>query len=253
VYVFAGLPQIADTLRRAALVWAGRGSALSHRSAGELWQLDGVRAERPEVVVLGTRHPRSAQVTVHRTQVLPPSDIARVSDLRVTNPTRTVIDLASVLDLSALRVAFESARRQRLTTVERVRERLDAVGGPGRKGAARLEVLLAALEGRAPSEFPLEVKVAEIIERSHLPRPVPQLKVRVAGRGYRLDFAWPAQKVALECDGRERHSEDTDFQRDRARWSDLAGDGWRLQYATWHDAMRRPAELVARLERALAA
>jgi very-short-patch-repair endonuclease len=82
---------------------------------------------------------------------------------------------------------------------------------------------------------------------------VTQFGVVVGGRAYRLDFAWPVQRVALECDGRLRHSEDSDFQRDRVRWSALAAAGWRLVFMTWHDANNRPAEVIERLALALAA
>jgi hypothetical protein len=190
---------------------------------------------------------------VHRTLELSRADVTRADGLCLTSPTRTVIDLAGVLDASALRIAFESARRQRLTTVEQVRGRMNEIGGAGRPGAAKLETLLTALDGRAPSEFPLEVKVAQILEQSDLPQPVPQFDVVTGGRTYRLDFAWPVQRVALECDGRQRHSEDSDFERDRVRWSLLAAEGWRIVFVTWREAHQRAAEIVERVRHALAA
>jgi very-short-patch-repair endonuclease len=97
------------------------------------------------------------------------------------------------------------------------------------------------------------VRVAQLLERSKVPPFVPQYRVVVAGKRYRLDFAWPQQRVALECDGRRRHSEDGDFQHDRARWSDLASDGWRIVFVTWDDLQRRMAGVIARLTAALAA
>jgi very-short-patch-repair endonuclease len=100
--------------------------------------------------------------------------------------------------------------------------------------------------GAAPSESPLEVKAARLLRRSRLPRPVQQY---VVGR-YRLDFAWPDQLVALECDGRQRHSEDTDFQHDRTKLSDLAADGWRVLIATSADVNDA---LLEKLGRALTA
>jgi very-short-patch-repair endonuclease len=103
---------------------------------------------------------------------------------------------------------------------------------------------LHAQLGAAPSESPLEVKAARLLRRSLLPRPVQQHEV---GR-YRLDFAWPVQLVALECDGRQRPSEDTDFQHDRTKLTDLAADGWRVLVATRADVNDA---LLEKLERAL--
>ena len=253
VYVHAATRLSTDVMHRAALLWAGPTSVLSHRCAGEAWKLDGISHVQPEILVEGARHPRSKLVISHRTLSFGPSDVRRVDGLRVTSPTRTVIDLASVLDLPTLRIAFESARRRRLTTVDQVRARLDGIGGAGRPGAAQLERLLCALRDREASESPLEVKVAELLDSARLPPPVTQHHVAIGRRVYRLDFAWPSSRVALECDGRQRHVEDSDFQRDRNRWSDLAAVGWRLVFATWRDVRDEPDRIVERVRVALAA
>jgi hypothetical protein len=250
VYVLEGRALTVDVWRRAALLWAGPTSALWRRSAAVVWQLDAVTDTKPEILVAGSTHPRSRFITVHRVPELSACDVRNVDGMRITSPARTVIDLASTLDATSLRIAFESARRRRLTTVEEVRRRVDGLGANGRCGLATLNALLSELAGQAPSEYPLEVRVAEILARTRLPRPVTQHEIVVDGQVYRLDFAWPACKVGLECDGRLRHSEDSDFRRDRRRWSDIATRGWRLLYATWGDT-RAPARLVERLGAAL--
>src|SRR5205823_5257758 len=51
---------------RAALLWAGTEAAAAGRSAGELYRLEGVRADVPEIVVPRKRRARSADVIVHR-------------------------------------------------------------------------------------------------------------------------------------------------------------------------------------------
>jgi hypothetical protein len=201
VYLHAGAVLTVDVWRRAGSLWAGPESVLSHRSAREVWRLDDVADAKPELVIPGDRHPRSPLVRVHRSIQLADEDIRLVDGMRVTSATRTIIDLAHVLDGPALRIAFESGRRKRLTSVQNVRRRLDTVGGAGRPGAARLEALLEQLGTKAPSEFPLEVKVAEILECNQLPPFVTQHDVVAGGCVYRLDFAWPDQKVGLECDG----------------------------------------------------
>lgn len=154
-----------------------------------------------------------------------------------------MLDLASVLDEYALEVAFESARRERLVTITSVERCIERSGGHGRRGTASLRGLLEQLS-EAPSESPLEVRAARLLRRSRLPRPVQQFEVS----RYRLDFAWPDQLVALECDGRRRHSEDADFQHDRTRLTDLATDGWRVLVATRSDLNDA---LIEKLDRAL--
>jgi hypothetical protein len=58
-----------------------------------------------------------------------------------------------------------------------------------------------------------DVKVARLLRATQLPPAARQHWVTVFGRRYRLDFAWPDFRVALECDGRAFH----EFQRDRTR------------------------------------
>jgi hypothetical protein len=48
-------------------------------------------------------------------------------------------------------------------------------------------------------------------------------------QGFFLDFANPAAKVAIECDGAEFH---TDWKRDRERQAILEGQGWRIYRIT---------------------
>jgi very-short-patch-repair endonuclease len=166
--------------------------------------------------------------------------------MRVTSPERTLLDLAGVLDDEALEIAFESARRERLVTIDSTQRCLDRSGTHGRRGTAALRALLLQL-GDQPSESALEVRTARLLRRSPLPPAHQQFDV---GR-YRVDFAWPDRHVALECDGRRRHSEDRDFQHDRTKLTDLACDGWRVLIATSTDVTSRGADLLTKLDRAL--
>jgi very-short-patch-repair endonuclease len=154
--------------------------------------------------------------------------------MRCTNPTRTIIDLAGVLDDEALESAVESARRRKLTTIAAVRDRQGRLGTQGRRGSHRLLRILDALEGTAPPESPLEVMVARRLREGHIPPPVRQHVVVVFGRTNRLDFAWPAIRLALECKGKTYH----DFQRDNERWRHLCAPGWRVLPVTWRDVTR---------------
>lgn len=66
---------------------------------------------------------------------------------------------------------------------------------------------------------------------------IPQYKVFVDGRNYRLDFAFMlyenyrhqkdlVKKVAIECDGHEYHSDKKVFTRDRERYRKLLSKNW---------------------------
>jgi very-short-patch-repair endonuclease len=54
----------------------------------------------------------------------------------------------------------------------------------------------------------------------------PQTKLHVAGRWYRLDLAYEAERVAVEMDGSQYHSSEEQRERDRRRDAALATIGW---------------------------
>ena len=61
-----------------------------------------------------------------------------------------------------------------------------------------------------------------------LPAPVPQLPVLVGDRRYRLDLAYPEQRIAIELDGWAAHRSRRAFDLDRARGNDLELASWTL-------------------------
>ena len=243
VYRHAATPLPDDGARRAALLWAGEGAVLSHRSAATLLRLDGCREERPELIVPARRNPRTPRVIVHRSGPVPRSDLSRRDGLPVTGAVRTILDLAQVLDDEQLELAVESARRVHATQLDAIRARLGDRGGPGHYGSGRLRSILDALDGTAAAESVLEVKVARLLRATTFPAPVRQHPIAVFGRRCRLDFAWPRARVALECDGRAFH----DFQRDRTRWRHLGAAGWRVLPVTWNDVAHRWPDIASEL------
>lgn len=245
---FAATPVTPRLRLRAALLFAGAHGLLARRAAGEWWNLDGVRAPKPEVLLPYVEHRTDRGLVTLRSTALPAHDRTYHFGLPITSVERTVIDLAAVLDDLQLETAIESARRQRYTTLAALGNRFATLRGPGRAGAKRLQRVLDVLDPHVPSEFPLEVLVANLLRDSGLPSPVAQFWIEVKGRRYRVDFAWPALRLILECDGRAYHP---DFDADRARWSALASGGWRIIYATWREVTLTPEVVIERVADAL--
>jgi very-short-patch-repair endonuclease len=96
------------------------------------------------------------------------------------------------------------------------------------------------------------VKVWRLFIRSGLPKPRRQHPVEIDGRRYRLDFAWPAFRVAVEADGFATHGRRRPFHADRRRMAKFAGAGWRVVPVTWEDVTSRPSEWLRSLGRTLA-
>ena len=243
----AGAPITPEQALFAAVLWGGSDALVSHRSAGELWGYDGVKAVTREITVPAAAMKRLTEIVVHNTRTLATQRRTR-RGLPITTPERTLVDLAGVLNGKQLEIAFESARRERLVTVASVQRALDRLGTRGRSGSEQLQKLLSVLAAEPPAESALEVMAARLLRESDLPKPQRQVEVIASGVKYRLDFAWPDQLVALECDGRKWHEIERDYERDRERWSAIAAaTGYRFVFATWRRVKAQPVAIVAEL------
>jgi very-short-patch-repair endonuclease len=115
----------------------------------------------------------------------------------------------------------------------------------GRRGSTQASQLLAVAADRAAS---------------HAERVLVRL-LRVAGitdwelgypvQGYRLDRAFPVQRVAIEVDGWAWHVTAERFVDDRRRQNALVNLQWRVLRFTWHDLVARPEGVVAEIRLAL--
>ncbi len=87
-----------------------------------------------------------------------------------------------------------------------------------------------------------------LVRQAGLPQPVSQ---HVIGR-YRLDFAWPELRVAVETDGWATHGRRQAFEDDRARDAFLLAAGWRVLRVTYRRLRRQPTLVAAQLSAVLA-
>ena len=250
VFVVRGAPSSLNQKLVAARFWAGPQSAISHRAAAAAWGLDGVQPGK--IVELTTTQRRSdvpAGLTLHSTKILTPSDAGWLGPLRVTSIPRTLVDLGAVeTDPAVVEAAFESAVRRDEELPDKLRARLDIVGGHGRRGAGVLREILTLREAdAAPTEGMFETRIERLLRSAGIEMPVRQFVVMVNGRPVRLDFAWVARKVALEPRGFGPHSGRKKFQSDIDRANALAATGWLIIYVTWRDLVRRPGYILERL------
>jgi len=233
----------------AAVLWAGEGSVASHRTGAALWGIAGVeRGARVELWVPGGRAPRNAAVVVHRGAVTG-NDRRLVDRVPVTSAARTMIDLAGCFEGEVLEAALEDVLHRGLTTQATIERRLTSLGGSGRAGARRLRHLLAQRD-EAPAGSRLEVKVWRLLRGAGL-RPVRQYVVRCEGRTFRLDFAWPNLRVAVEAEGFGAHGGRVAHVADRRRLAALVAAGWSIVPVTWDDCTTEPAVFIARVRAAL--
>ena len=109
---------------------------------------------------------------------------------------------------------------------------------------------------RTPSqgkpESILEEQFRELLRSHGFTEPVLQHWIRVGDAAlpanYRIDFAYPRQRLAIETDGREWHE---GFEaRDQRRDERLCTLGWRTLRFNWDEVVLHPEVAVSRLKEA---
>jgi very-short-patch-repair endonuclease len=223
VYRLAGAPTTRrQTAFAACLAW-GDDAVISHRAAACLFDLAGLKPGALELTVPPRRR-RALPHLVYRSD-LPRADVTVVDAIPVTTPARTLIDVATVCDADVVEEALDDALRRRLVTPARLRWRLrDLRGRPGTK----LIAMLLAMRTGTP-ESVLETRFLRVLRSSGLP--APQLQHRIGP--YRVDFAYPDARVAIECDGYAHHASRRQFEADRARRNAITAKGWTVLHVTW--------------------
>jgi very-short-patch-repair endonuclease len=251
VFRIAGAPESwRQSLRAATLGW-GDGAVASHRSAAALWRLARFEPGPIELTVPRLRH-RAVPVIVHR-NVLFEADVVIREAIPVTTPARTLIDIASVCPPDAVEEAFDDALRRKMISIPRMRWRLDEIeGGGGRPGVSLMRSLVEARAEGIVSQSVLETRLLRVMMRAGIPKPVSQFQIRDGDELIAIvDFAFVAEKVAVEADGYRWHSGRIKWQDDLTRRNRITSLGWRVIHVTWDDLRVRPVEVIDSINLAL--
>ncbi len=143
----------------------------------------------------------------------------------------------------------------RKVTIARLQEAVEAHARPGRTGVRSLRTLLEQRVLRdivADSRF--EARLAEALVANGLPLPVHHHVVRDARIVAELDWAYPAERVALEFDGYGVHLRSLDaFEHDRQRQNELEILGWHVLRFTARVVASRPRHAADQVRRILEA
>ena len=248
VYLVGHLAAAPLALEMAAQLALGSGAALSHGTAGRLWQVIARAPGAIELSVEARTPTRRPGLRAHRTLSLPAVDVRVMEGLRLTAPARTLLDLSSRLDDRALRWAVEEARLRKLLTPAALRDVL--VRHPGRRGAGRLRRVVDEIAGEPTvTRSDVERSLHDLIRGAALPRP----RANTQLHGWSVDAHWPAHRLVAEVDGYAYHGSRTAFERDRRKDAELQAAGLRVVRLSWRQITREPLVVTALLARLLTA
>lgn len=176
---------------------------------------------------------RDPAVARHYVDPLPSVDV-RVG-LPVTSLARTVVDCAATLFPGEGLVVVDAALRLGVT-----RAALDdAVDDLGRaRGVRRARAVVALADPGA--ESPGESMARYVVLRDGLAVPETQIRVPTRLGVFRSDLGWPAWRLLLEYDGRDKYRGDADaFAREKRRHDALVEAGYRVLRVTKEDLAGR--------------
>ena len=191
------------------------------------------------VTIPASAHRRPKGVAVHRAR-LAPSEIRRRAELLVTDPARTLVDLAGSHP-HLLDEALNEAYARRLLRVG------DVKPISGRPGAKALRAVLTGGPSFTRSEA--ERALMRLIARAGLPPP--QTNVRIGS--YEVDALWSEHRLVIEVDGYAAHSGRRAFERDRRKDAALQAQGYRVLRLSYRQVMNEPERTVATITTLLAA
>ena len=208
----------------AAVLACGGGAALSYRSAGALQQLRRSAASVIDVTSPLRTGRRKRGLRVHRGERLQADEITVVNGVPCTAVSRTLLDLAVVLDRRGIAAAVEEAERIRVLDLRSLSILL--ARHRGRRGTAGLRAALAGFDAevlRARSEP--EARLFHLVVERGLPRPLVNRPVIANGTEYEVDLHWPDARLVVEVDS-SFHDTQAARARDARRDADLGAAGW---------------------------
>lgn len=226
-----------------AVVLSVPDSVASHSAAARLWDFDPRPAARYEITVDRKCFVDRPGVTLHRSKFMDEHDITNREGIDSTSFERTLSDCTTLLSQSQLGRALDNGLRRGVASLTRLKDCLEQTeSGPGRHMATIRSLLAERGIGFDPGGSRSELQVLDLFRKAGLSIPVQQHQVRVGGRKYRPDFAWPDLMVFAEYYGAPFHTGASAVAADSQRLTALASAGWLPLVFTWESSDREIVE-----------
>ncbi len=189
----------------------------------------------------GRRAPTGKHIRGHALR-FEPTEVRFLHGVRTSTPARLWCELGAALDLADL-VAVGDYLIHHENPLASRRELADAVTAfPGRRGLRRLRQALPLLDDRAESAQESRVRVILSVAGIGGFRANHWVTI-TTGKRYRVDIAFPRQKLALEYQG-IHHTDPTQYRKDVTRRAVLEADGWTVLEIAADDVSPGLAERV---------
>jgi very-short-patch-repair endonuclease len=252
VFRIAGAPVTWHGELWAALLDAGAGAVVSHRSAAALLGIPGFRQGPVEISRRESQNHRVALGRLHQTFWLPEHHTRVIGGLRTTSLARTLCDLAgSEHPLRVRRAVDTSLHRLGLALPELVAVHA-SLARRGRDGTVVMREIVRERDGEyTATESELEDLFVQVLEARGVPVPERQVTLgddeRAVGR---VDFFNRDATLVVELNSRTYHDSLLQADADAVRAAELAALGLRYMPVRYRQLVDDPDGVVERYVRA---
>ncbi len=235
-----------DTPLAAALA-ACTGAVVSHSTAAGLHGFV-VPESGVHLTVPKGHHRRLADVTLHESRLLGPSDVTTVRGLSVTTPARTLLDLSTVVRPARFSALLDRQLTQEHPSTDEFLAAFSSWARKGREGSALARRHLPEItDGDPRPQSELERLVDRLLRSSGLMLRRQYRPPWYEGREGIVDFADVPGRTIVEADGRRWHASQIAMATDRTRDRLAATNDWLVVRVTWHEVVHRRQELADEL------
>lgn len=233
-------PDLLTKLRALDMLIGGHAVACMH-TAATLYGF-GVQGDAAvHVLDPGSRLRPTSGLVVHQRQGAP---VQLVSSRRATCPGWTAVELARQVGRRRGLATLDAAVRSGWCTPADLQDAVERQRG--RRGIVAVRDLLPLVDARAESAMESEARLA--MHDHGLPRPELQYLIRGRdGESWRVDFAWPEARVAVEYDSVAWHAGRREMLRDKVRFAGVQEVGWVVVPIVVDDVRRTPARMCERI------
>jgi len=247
VYRLRGVPATWKSTLLAACWTASQPAAISHRSAAALYDLPGGRRDIVELTCARWRRVRFDGVIVHERVRAESRDITEVDGIPVVCPELAVLELAGLRPVPPyVEAVVQAARRARLITLDSTRAVLERHARQGVRGVRVLRCVLDEWDtAQQPTESEMETRLLQALRRAGV-NAVPQHEILDRNGVFvaRVDAALPIDRIAIEYDSMQEHSDEFQLARDARRRNRIVAAGWRHLSARHRDLSSGGADLL---------
>jgi hypothetical protein len=216
----------------AAVLASRTDTLLGNITAGEGWGFRWFPPDETAIHLLSASpvQCRLPGIAGHRTIWLPDHDRTRLGYVPITTPERTFVDLCGKLPSKLLGLAGDDLLRRKVLVLPKLVRCVEQIPVSGRRKIRPMRGFLAErVDGYDPGGSEPELDIGRVLRRAGIdPLPEQQVRVRVEGHTYIIDYGWRHVLHGFEYQGLDVHGRPSAVVHDSERTCRLQRAGWTL-------------------------